>query len=135
MSPGGPSGGIDWAHIPPEIETATKGLVKAGPIRVMAGVHFGPNRGYGRAHIISEHPTDFAVCGFDSFVNEAIKNFAQILQQKDKVIMLFRSGKSRTLAVLEYRQEGNATAYYSVITAFRMAPTRKLTGASLWERE
>lgn len=128
-----PKGGDDWGAISPEIEAHTKGVVKAGPIRVQRGRHDGPNKGFGKTHIVAEHADEFKFCGFDQFVVDAVTTFSELYVQGDKMVVVFRTGKSRLQAVLEYRTKV-PPPFWSVVTAFRPVPQKEMRGTLVWKK-
>jgi hypothetical protein len=74
-----PRGGVDWASIGREIEDATKGAVKAGPIRVVRGT-----KDYGYEHLTPERMKRMQALGFETpsaFFDHVASNYNLILGQ------------------------------------------------------
>ncbi len=88
-----------------------------GAVRLTNGRHFGPNSGFGVAHIIAEHADEISGTRLtpEQFVHETINTADQIWQQSDGRLIFFRTGKRQRMSVVELRNDGD---FYSVITAF-----------------
>jgi hypothetical protein len=129
-----PSGGIDWGEISKDVEKQSGGAVVAAPIRLFYGRHHAANKGFGKTHIEAEHSEEFAICGFDKFVSDAVSYFDTIYDQNGKRTVLFRSGRARLVAVLELRNDG-VNAFYSIITAYRANPLKQIQGNVVWKNK
>lgn len=127
-------GATDWGHFSKELEAQTDGEIEALPIRVFEGRHHGPNRGYGKIHIEAEHSKEFKSTGFERFVTDAVSTYTAIYVQADRIVVLFRDGKSRLQAVLERVIPAGGDACYSVVTVFRASPTKKVAGRLIWKK-
>ena len=131
------TGEISWGEISAEIQLATGGAVRAGPIFLFEGKHDTDARGFGRTHIVRRHNDEFISDGFEKFVTEAVTRFHEIYRQNDKLIVVLRPGKGclkGLLAVLEYRETADM-AYYSIITVYRSASDKRQHGELVWKKE
>lgn len=107
-----PTGHQDWAVFTQWDAWKSGGQIKALPIRVLEGKHVGPNRGFGKAHIIAEHQND--VSGdLMQFAHNILLWFDEAYMQPNGRIALL-SRRPMALAVVELRED--AGGFYSVVT-------------------
>jgi hypothetical protein len=103
--------------------------IPSGKIYLKDGEHWGPNNGYGAAHIWAEHEKELRVVGFNSL--EAVPAFVASIVQPGSFVY-FESARMRGgqrvsivrskngMAILEYKgTRGNPN--YSVVTAYPKA--------------
>lgn len=108
------------------LDVTTRGVfIPAGQVRLLTGRHIGPNKGFGAAHIWSEHQLEMEDRGFAG-INDVPAYVASIVAQGTPLffsgdnmrhIRLVAVRSSRGTAVLEFkdRREG---AIWSVVTAY-----------------
>lgn len=121
------TGTLDWGHFP-EIET--QGVTfQAGPIRLVYGAHFGPNRGFGLEHIWEAHfkltePNNplAALDAVAAFLGEIIQSGSVIyyeggLGNDANKSMLFKTKAG--VVIVEMRADSRTQpCFYSIVTAF-----------------
>lgn len=130
------AGALNWGEISVEVEKATNGLLKAGPIRLFEGRHDSQNSGYGKKHIVARHPEDFVADGFEKFVLDAVNGFKEIYGDGSKYVVLLRPGRNALkglTAVLDYRNI-NGQPCYSIVTVYRSAADKIQHGKLIWKR-
>lgn len=100
-------------------------IIPEGEIQLRHGRHWGPNKGFGAAHIWAEHQKEMQQAGFT--IREQVADYvASIVQTGSAIyyegghhtrqkITIIRS--SVGTAVLELKHEGQ-TAIWSVVTAY-----------------
>ncbi|MCA0205832.1 MAG: hypothetical protein LCH92_15915 [Proteobacteria bacterium] len=97
----------------------------AGPVLLLMGEHFGPNRGWGARHIWHEHQREIAARGWDQF--EDVAKFVALIVCAGTPVFFEGPGtrntrlavvRSRTgTAILESRDRRDGHIW-SVVTAF-----------------
>lgn len=100
-------------------------IIPAGDICLQRGRHFGPNKGFGAAHIWAEHKAEIVAAGFCTeadvcgYVASIVRAGSQINYEgaswtKTRVMVVrTRAG----MAVLEYKDQ-RGDAFWTVITAY-----------------
>lgn len=91
--------------------------IKPLPIRLANGQHNGPHKGFGLAHIVSEHGDEISQLGVspELFVYSLLMTANQIWKKTDGKLVFFKTGKRQRMAVIELRERDGA---YSVVTAY-----------------
>jgi hypothetical protein len=121
-----------FGMVPPlTLTSKTKGvtLTRAAPIYLTEGRHFGPNGGFGVAHIWAEHKTDIVQAGFASiglvpaYLQEVLTAPSKIYFE-DRILRKPRVNAVRIATgtvILEYYRtiiDKVETPHWSVITAY-----------------
>ena len=100
-------------------------VIPEGEICLQRGRHFGPNKGFGAAHIWAEHQAEVMAAGFATeddvcgYVASIVRAGSQINYEGSSwtrtrvMVVRTRAG----LAVLEYKNQRN-DAFWTVITAY-----------------
>lgn len=100
-------------------------VIEGGEIHLPEGRHFGPNNGFGAAHIWAEHAKEMAKQGFQSH-DEVPAYVASIVKQGTPLVFGGPLGRqvrliavrSRTgMAILELRMQRDAL-FWAVVTAY-----------------
>jgi hypothetical protein len=108
----------------PEIKSGRVILLE-GPILLASGHHWGPNRGFGAAHIWAEHAKEMAKAGFGSseevphYVSQIVRLGTPLFFEGSQInrTRLLAVRSSAGTAILELRQQRDG-AIWSVVTAF-----------------
>jgi hypothetical protein len=115
-----PTGHRDWGIFTNTDEKRSKGEIQAGPIRLLKGSHWGPNKGFGIDHIEAEHLGDFDAFSqpMESMIHGVLLNFNEVYRQSEGRLILLQRRPSM-MAAVELRPENkDGESIYSVVTSF-----------------
>lgn len=131
-----PDGKNYWGEISPEMAAQAKGKIEPGQIVIQKGAHFAAHKGFGAAHIITQHEADFKRYGYepDQYVHNILRNPDAIWQQGERYLLV-KNGYPKGFSAIELRKiQGEDT--YSVVSAFPEDPrlAKKINGVMVWKR-